>query len=161
MHPPGLVVYTIPIPQLLVLLPPLLLVLHPHPCPLPFWLQVLSSERLEQGGVYLAENGFDALLHLHRGVDPGLVQQLLGVSSYEQLLRQTQPLVLLQNESPASKALQDILSKVSSGGKGEGSGEEWARAGEGAEGEGTTKRGRGDGRGKEKGNTAQGTQEAR
>ena len=82
------------------------------------WMQVLSSERLEQGGVYLVENGFDAVLHLHRGVDPGLVQQLLGVSSYDELLKQTQPLVLLPNDSPASKALQDILSKV--GGRREG-----------------------------------------
>ena len=79
------------------------------------WNQVLSSERLEQGGVYLVENGFDAVLHLHRGVDPGLVQQLLGVSSYDELLKQTQPLVLLPNDSPASKALQDILSKVDRG----------------------------------------------
>lgn len=96
------------------------------------WMQVLSSERLEQGGVYLVENGFDAVLHLHRGVDPSLVQQLLGVSSYDELLKQTQPLVLLPNDSPASKALQDILSKVGRGQGRKGGG----RGRRGREGEG-------------------------
>ncbi|GAX84456.1 hypothetical protein CEUSTIGMA_g11876.t1 [Chlamydomonas eustigma] len=73
---------------------------------------VLTAESLELGGVYLLENGNDALLHLDRNVQSDLVQALLGVSSYEELLKVPQQIVLLPREDAASKALQDVLVKV-------------------------------------------------
>lgn len=73
---------------------------------------VLSSDKLEQGGIFLLENGSEALLHLHRGVDPAMVQQLLGFGSYDDMLKVQQPIVVLPRTEPAAKALQDILGKV-------------------------------------------------
>jgi hypothetical protein len=63
--------------------------------------------------VYLLENGNDALLHLDRNVQSDLVQALLGVGSYEELLKVPQQIVLLPRDDAASKALQDVLVKVS------------------------------------------------
>ena len=76
------------------------------------YTQVLSSESLDLGGVFLLENGSEALLHMDKSVQPEMVQALLGVGSYEELLRVSQPLVLLPRDDPPSKALQDVLVKV-------------------------------------------------
>ncbi|KAG1679938.1 hypothetical protein FOA52_007002 [Chlamydomonas sp. UWO 241] len=73
---------------------------------------VLSSEGLEQGGVYLLENGADALLHMDKLVSPELVHALTGAGSYEELCRVPGPVVLLPREERASRALQDLLVKV-------------------------------------------------
>lgn len=73
---------------------------------------MLSSEGLEQGGIYLLENGIEALLHVDKNVDPVTLQQILGLSSYDEMLRVPSSLVLVPNDSPASKALQDLLVKV-------------------------------------------------
>jgi protein transport protein SEC24 len=75
---------------------------------------VLSSEGLEQGGIFLLENGIEALLHLDKNVDPALVHQLLNLSSYDEMLRVPGSLALVPNDSPASKAMQDLLIKVGS-----------------------------------------------
>ena len=37
-------------------------------------LQVLSSEVLENGGMFLLENGFEALLYIDKGASPQLLQ---------------------------------------------------------------------------------------
>lgn len=79
--------------------------------------QVLSSESLDLGGVFLLENGSEALLHLDKNVQPEMVQALLGIGSYDELLRVPQPLVLLPREDPPAKALQDVLVKVGSRGE--------------------------------------------
>ena len=74
---------------------------------------MLSSEGLEQGGIYLLENGVEAILHLDKNIDPALVHQIFGLSSYDDMLRVPNSLVLAPNDSPGSKALQDLLIKVS------------------------------------------------
>jgi protein transport protein SEC24 len=51
----------------------------PRPPPLPDAVP-LSSEQLESGGVYLAENGRDAVLFVDRDAPPELVQGLFGAS---------------------------------------------------------------------------------
>ncbi len=92
---------------------------------------VLTSESLELGGVYLLENGSEALLHLDRtaqvrGRAAGLfrtrftlappqadmVQALLGVGSYDELLRLPSPVALVPREERQSKVLQEVLQKV-------------------------------------------------
>lgn len=73
---------------------------------------LLSSEGLEQGGIYLLENGIEALLHMDRNVDPSLVQQILNLPSYDDMLRVPSSLALVPNDSPASKAMHDLLIKV-------------------------------------------------
>ena len=46
--------------------------------PLPSALGGLTAERLETDGVYLLENGFEALLHAEPGAPPALLQALFG-----------------------------------------------------------------------------------
>lgn len=46
--------------------------------PLPPALGGLTAERLETDGVYLLENGFEALLHAEPGAPPSLMQALFG-----------------------------------------------------------------------------------
>lgn len=74
--------------------------------------KVLSSESLEQGGIFLLENGSEALLHMDKSISPDMVQALLGIGSYDELLRVPQPLVLLPRQDPPSRVLQDLLIKV-------------------------------------------------
>lgn len=71
----------------------------------------LSSESLQSGGVFLLENGYEAILHLDRAVPGQLLLDLMGVATYEELLR-TPAVALLPRDSPASRLLQDLLTKV-------------------------------------------------
>jgi protein transport protein SEC24 len=45
----------------------------------------LSSERLERGGAFLLDDGQTTMLWVGRDVSPRLLQDLLGVQSYEGL----------------------------------------------------------------------------
>ena len=76
---------------------------------------MLSSESLDTGGVFLLENGYEALLHLDKHVQPEMVHALLGIGSYDELMRVPQPLVLLPREDAPAKALQEVLVKVRDG----------------------------------------------
>ncbi len=80
---------TLPVARVLPLLYPRLLPLHRLPAgdggtqeggPLPAALGGLTAERLESDGVYLLENGFEALLHCEPGAPAALVQALFGAS---------------------------------------------------------------------------------
>jgi len=77
---------------------------------------VCSAESLEAGGVYLLENGHDAYLYVDKMAPPELVQDLLGVKSYEELGRAATlpgglfPLIPLDN--PTSAFVQDLLTKL-------------------------------------------------
>ena len=50
--------------------------------PLPRPLGGLTAERLEEDGIYLLENGCEALLRCEPGVPPALLQALFGVHSW-------------------------------------------------------------------------------
>ena len=79
---------------------------------------MLSSESLDTGGVFLLENGNEALLHLDKNVQPEMVHALLGIGSYDERMRVPQPLVLLPREDAPAQALQDVLVKVRRGAPG-------------------------------------------
>ncbi|GLC37974.1 hypothetical protein PLESTF_000604900 [Pleodorina starrii] len=72
----------------------------------------LSSEGLEAGGVSLLENGYDAILYLDRGVSGQLLFDLLGVASYDDLVRMPNAVALLPRDNWPSKLLQDLLTKI-------------------------------------------------
>lgn len=44
----------------------------------------LSSEHVNDDGIYLLENGEDCLIYVGGSVDRDLVQQLLGITSLEE-----------------------------------------------------------------------------
>lgn len=69
----------------------------------------LSSEVLHPGGVYLLENGHDALLYLDKATEPALVSDLMGVGSMEELARHVAPLPLVPRDGPASRLLAELL----------------------------------------------------
>jgi len=75
---------------------------------------VASSESLDIGGCHLLENGHDAILYFDKQAAPALLRDLVGVSSYEELTRlgQPAPLALLPLDTPASAALQALLTRV-------------------------------------------------
>lgn len=50
------------------------------PPPIP-----LSSEYINDNGIYLLENGEDCLIYVGNSADPGVMHQLLGISSVEQV----------------------------------------------------------------------------
>lgn len=73
---------------------------------------VASSESLGAGGVYLLENGRDALLYLDKAVDTQLLQDLLGMGSYDELMRAPANLSLVPRDSRASAELHELLTQV-------------------------------------------------
>jgi protein transport protein SEC24 len=86
----------------------------PRPLPLPDALP-LSSEALESGGVYLAENGSDALLFVDRDAPAEIVRELFGPSfaDADALCRAPQcPPLLLQGETRAAKLLAELLARL-------------------------------------------------
>lgn len=73
----------------------------------------LSSEGLERGGVYLFENGAEALLYVDRDAAPSLVSDLLGFQSADDLARAPAPVVLPPNrDTPAARLLRDLLTRL-------------------------------------------------
>lgn len=45
----------------------------------------LSSEHVSEDGIYLLENGEDCLIYVGNSVDPDTMQQLLGISSLDNI----------------------------------------------------------------------------
>ncbi|KAH0671423.1 hypothetical protein KY290_026782 [Solanum tuberosum] len=76
--------------------------LIPHPIP-------LSSEYINDNGIYLLENGEDCLIYVGNSADPSVMHQLLGISSVEQVPAQ---FVLQQHDNPLSKKLNDIINEI-------------------------------------------------
>ncbi|KAG5607928.1 hypothetical protein H5410_029420 [Solanum commersonii] len=72
--------------------------LIPHPIP-------LSSEYINDNGIYLLENGEDCLIYVGNSADPSVMHQLLGISSVEQVPAQ-------QHDNPLSKKLNDIINEI-------------------------------------------------
>ncbi|KAL9256724.1 transport protein SEC24 C-like protein [Drosera capensis] len=69
----------------------------------------LSSEHVSDEGVYLLENGIDALIYLGSAVNPHIVQQVFGVSSIEEIPAQ---FVLQQLDNPLSKKLNEVINEI-------------------------------------------------
>ncbi|KAL9258600.1 transport protein SEC24 C-like protein [Drosera capensis] len=65
----------------------------------------LSSEHVSDEGVYLLENGIDALIYLGSAVNPQIVQQVFGVSSIEEIPAQ-------RLDNPLSKKLNEVINEI-------------------------------------------------
>lgn len=48
----------------------------------------LSSERVNDDGIYLLENGEDCLVYIGNSVDPEIIRQLFGISSIQEISTQ-------------------------------------------------------------------------
>ncbi|KAL6760997.1 hypothetical protein V8C86DRAFT_991602 [Haematococcus lacustris] len=73
---------------------------------------VASAESLQAGGVYLLDNGHEAYLYVDKQVQPDMLQDMLGVESYEALCRVPGNFPLLPRDNKLSEALQQLLNKV-------------------------------------------------
>ncbi|CAN4098171.1 unnamed protein product [Withania somnifera] len=69
----------------------------------------LSSEHINDNGVYLLENGEDCLIYVGNSADPNVIHQLLGIASVEEIPAQ---FVLQQYDNPLSKKLNDIINDI-------------------------------------------------
>ncbi|KAK4761134.1 hypothetical protein SAY87_006027 [Trapa incisa] len=69
----------------------------------------LSSEHLSDGGIYLLENGDDALIYVGAAVDSGILLQLFGASTVEEIPSQ---FVLQQYDNPLSKKLNEVVNEI-------------------------------------------------
>ncbi|KAM7475291.1 hypothetical protein LguiB_022534 [Lonicera macranthoides] len=69
----------------------------------------LSSEHVSEDGIYLLENGEDCLIYVGNSVDPNIMQQLLGISSLDNIPTQ---FVLQQYDNPLSKKLNDVINEI-------------------------------------------------
>ncbi|XP_074291455.1 protein transport protein SEC24 C-like isoform X2 [Silene latifolia] len=69
----------------------------------------LSSEQISNKGIYLLENGVDALIHVGNSVDSNILQQLFGVSSVDEISTQ---FVLQQHENSLSKKFNEIVNEI-------------------------------------------------
>nr|XP_016479832.1 PREDICTED: protein transport protein Sec24-like At4g32640 [Nicotiana tabacum] len=76
------------------------------PPPIP-----LSKEQISDNGIYLLENGEDCLIYVGNSADPGVMRQLLGILSVEEVPAQ---FVLQQYDNPLSKKLNDIINDIRS-----------------------------------------------
>ncbi|XP_015571531.2 protein transport protein Sec24-like At4g32640 isoform X1 [Ricinus communis] len=69
----------------------------------------LSSEHIKDEGIYLLENGEDALLYVGNLVGSDIVQQIFGISSVDEISVQ---FVLQQYDNPLSKKLNNIINEM-------------------------------------------------
>lgn len=69
----------------------------------------LSSEHLSEEGIYLLENGEDALVYAGNSVDPDVLRSLFGVSSVDEIPTQ---FVLQQYDNPLSKKLNEVINEI-------------------------------------------------
>ncbi|KAM0963448.1 hypothetical protein FF1_022556 [Malus domestica] len=69
----------------------------------------LSSEHVRNEGIYLLENGDDCLIYIGNLVDSGILQQLFGITSADELPTQ---FVLQQYDNPLSKKLNDAVNEI-------------------------------------------------
>ncbi|KAF6148288.1 hypothetical protein GIB67_012063 [Kingdonia uniflora] len=69
----------------------------------------LSSEYVSEEGIYLLENGEDALIYVGKAVDPDTLQQLFGVPSVDELPSQ---FVLQQYDNELSKKVNVLVNEI-------------------------------------------------
>ncbi|KAK9672722.1 hypothetical protein RND81_12G119900 [Saponaria officinalis] len=69
----------------------------------------LSSEQISYEGIYLLENGLDALIHVGNSVHPNILRQVFGVSSVDEIPTQ---FVLQQHENSLSKKFNEIINEI-------------------------------------------------
>lgn len=69
----------------------------------------LSSEHVSDEGIYLLENGEDALIYIGSSVDSSILHQLFGISSVDEVPTQ---FVLQQYDNPLSKKLNDVINEI-------------------------------------------------
>lgn len=111
---------SLPLSKTLPLIVPRLLPLHRmlqqhvsgEPVQLPPSLS-LSSEKLQEDGLYLAENGYDGYIYFAQQVPTQMVRALLGVDALEGYAQAPgMPLMLPLLDNPMSQALHAILDAV-------------------------------------------------
>lgn len=71
----------------------------------------LSSEQVNDNGIYLLENGEDCLIYIGSSVDPDTTRQLFGISSVDEIPSQ---FVLQQYDNPLSKKLHEVINEIRS-----------------------------------------------
>ncbi|XP_018839308.1 protein transport protein Sec24-like At4g32640 [Juglans regia] len=69
----------------------------------------LSSEYINEQGIYLLENGVDCLIYVGNSVDSNILQQLFGISSAEEISTQ---FVLQQYDNPLSRKVNDLVNEI-------------------------------------------------
>lgn len=69
----------------------------------------LSSEHVNDDGIYLLENGEDCLILIGSSVDSNILQQLFGISSPDEIPSQ---FVLQQFGNPLSQKLNDLVNEI-------------------------------------------------
>ncbi|KAJ6974570.1 hypothetical protein NC653_030623 [Populus alba x Populus x berolinensis] len=69
----------------------------------------LSSEYVNDNGVYLLENGQDVSIYIGNSVNPDILQKLFGISSVAEIPTQY---VLEQYDNPLSKKLNDVVNEI-------------------------------------------------
>ncbi|XP_042467740.1 protein transport protein Sec24-like At4g32640 isoform X2 [Zingiber officinale] len=69
----------------------------------------LSSEHINDDGIYLLENGEDCLIYVGNMVNPDTLQKLFGVTSVDGLPTQ---LVLQQFDNDLSEKLSDVMNEI-------------------------------------------------
>ncbi|KAK8580236.1 hypothetical protein V6N13_143355 [Hibiscus sabdariffa] len=69
----------------------------------------LSSEHVSDDGIYLLENGEDALIYFGSSVDSSILEQLFGFTSVDEIPTQ---FVMQQFPNPLSKKLNDVVNVI-------------------------------------------------
>ncbi|XP_075657285.1 protein transport protein SEC24 C-like isoform X1 [Castanea sativa] len=69
----------------------------------------LSTEHVNDGGIYLLENGVDCLIYIGNLVDSDILRQLFCISSVDEIPAQ---FVLQQYDNPLSKKLNDLVNEI-------------------------------------------------
>ncbi|XVE55330.1 hypothetical protein DITRI_Ditri03aG0150000 [Diplodiscus trichospermus] len=69
----------------------------------------LSSEHVSDEGIYLLENGEDALIYFGSSVDSSILQQLFGFTSVDEVPTQY---VIQQYDNPLSKKFNDVVNVI-------------------------------------------------
>ncbi|XP_015887569.3 protein transport protein SEC24 C [Ziziphus jujuba] len=69
----------------------------------------LSSEHVNERGIYLLENGEDCLIYIGNSVDSDVLRKLFGIASVDEVPSQ---FVLQQYDNPLSKKLNDVVNEI-------------------------------------------------
>nr|XP_023914627.1 protein transport protein Sec24-like At4g32640 isoform X2 [Quercus suber] len=69
----------------------------------------LSTEHVNDRGIYLLENGEDCLIYIGNSVDSDILRQLFCISSVDEIPAQ---FVLQQYDNPLSKKLNDLVNEI-------------------------------------------------
>ncbi|KAI3694411.1 hypothetical protein L1987_77376 [Smallanthus sonchifolius] len=71
----------------------------------------LSSEQVNEHGIYLLENGEDCLIYIGSTADPDTLRKLFSISSVDEVPSQ---FVLQQYDNPLSKKLNEVVNEIRS-----------------------------------------------